>query len=129
MKKFFLTLFLVVLLTIPAIAGAAEFNITFGWNANTETDLAGYKVFASTSVDGAKSEILDIGAPATQGISNPLPEGHYWFWLMAYDEAGNPSTYAGPIEQVLEAPDEPPAQPTGFVIIKIMIIDVQNSNP
>jgi len=53
MKKFLLSIILVIMLTGPVMAQTAVMDVTLQWDANTESDLAGYNVYWNT----------DSGAP------------------------------------------------------------------
>jgi hypothetical protein len=62
--------------------------------ANTEADLAGYKVHVGTS-SGAYNKTYDAGNKTSFTISN-LPKGvTYYFAVTAYDKVGNESRYSG----------------------------------
>ncbi len=73
----------------PSTTGSA----TLLWNANSDTDLAGYKVYVGTQSGG----YTFTGSPFTVGNVtsfnvNNLPKGQtYYFALSAYDTAGNES--------------------------------------
>lgn len=75
MKKVFMVL-AILLFALPALA----FDVTLQWDANTETDLAGYKVYYGTTQGGPYQ-----GTGATEGdspITMPL----------AQDENPDPAT-------------------------------------
>ncbi|MEO5956720.1 MAG: fibronectin type III domain-containing protein, partial [Nitrospiraceae bacterium] len=69
---------------------------TLSWNANTEPDLAGYKVYQKTSLTGAyTSPIITIPKGTTTytvtGLTAPTT---YYFVIKAYDTAGNESPFS-----------------------------------
>ena len=83
MKKSFLTVLFLFALTSLACAGT---SVTLQWNANTETDMAGYRVYQ----DGEK--IADIACMASDTAcctwtSGELNEPHEWY-VTAYDTDG-----------------------------------------
>ena len=86
-----------------AFAGSATLN----WNANTEPDLAGYKVYYGTSPrsgncpGGGYASNIDVGN-ATSRVIGDLPEGHvYYFSLTAYNSAGNESVCSAEVSKVM----------------------------
>jgi hypothetical protein len=59
------------------------------WAANSEADLAGYKLHIGTS-SGIYNQTVDVGKVTSYAIS--LPKGvTYFFAITAYDKAGNES--------------------------------------
>jgi hypothetical protein len=62
---------------------------TVTWAANSESDLAGYKLYVGTS-SGIYNRTIDVGKVTSYSIS--LPKGStYFFVLTAYDNSGNES--------------------------------------
>ena len=62
---------------------------TVTWAANSEGDLAGYKLYVGTS-SGIYNRTIDVGKVTSYSIS--LPKGStYFFALTAYDSSGNES--------------------------------------
>jgi fibronectin type 3 domain-containing protein len=63
------------------------------WKASTDSGgsgLAGYKVFRSTSSTGT---FVQIGTATTTSYADPTLKGiTYWYYVVAYDKAGNNST-------------------------------------
>jgi hypothetical protein len=106
---------------------AQAMNVTFTWDANTESDLAGYKVYYGTSSGGPYT-----GTGATQGSSpvviplsflvnaglpeytlNNVPNSTYYFVLTAYDSEGLESGYSN---QVAASPPVTQYQLTASVV-------------
>ncbi|MBT8439452.1 MAG: DUF1080 domain-containing protein, partial [Gammaproteobacteria bacterium] len=105
---------LLVFLLFPAHAFGAE--ASFAWEANTEADLAGYRIFYGTS-SGNYTHYVDVGN--TTGYTHTgLQDGvTYYFASTAYDTAGNESGFSTEIEvdtsgQQNPNPD-PPSIPPG----------------
>ena len=73
---------------------------TISWNANTEPDLAGYKVYYGTSPrtnscpPGGYYDKIDIGN-ATSHTFNNLAKGKiYYFSITSYDKNNNESCFS-----------------------------------
>lgn len=125
----------VVLMLLVSSVFAASLKVT--WNANTETDLAGYKLFYTAPTDNgwalasgkysftgaAWSHNLDVGNVTTYTLSN-IVAGPYAVTLRAYDTANNLSAMADPgtayyyIESTNGIPpiDVPPGKPVQVII-------------
>ncbi len=84
-----------VSLTIAAATQPTTGTVTLSWVPNSESDLAGYKVYRATASGGYGAPIATIPAGTTQYISSGLAKGFtYFFVITAYDEAGNESPYS-----------------------------------
>ena len=98
MQKKALKIYVVMILTLTIKTFAWAGTATLSWNPNTESDLAGYKVYFGT-VSSTYTQSVDVGltsTPATpQYILNNLVEGNtYFFTITAYDTSGNQSGYS-----------------------------------
>ena len=124
----FLT-FLLPIAFFPNLASAKD--VTLAWDANRETDLAGYKIcYGKTSggpYDGSGSTDGDspIVVPLSTLLdpSNPeftvhgLPRGTYCFVTTAYDTEGFESLYSN------EACTSPPNSPPNLAPILLLLLD------
>lgn len=103
-------LLLVMLLGFCSLAHAGTVNIA--WNANTEGDLAGYRLYYGETprAQGAYSQSVTIGQKDATAWTLSVQPGVYYFALTAYDESGNESGFSA--EVMAEVPaDEPPGKP------------------
>lgn len=100
-----LSLVFVVALAGSAHAGTAVLN----WNANSESDLAGYKIYYDTASKAGNcpsgyANNVNAGNVTNYTINN-LPEGHvYYFQLTAYDTSNNESgcsTNPGEVNKIM----------------------------
>lgn len=80
-----------VTLTLAAAPPPTTGSVTLTWTANTETDLAGYKVYRATSSGGYGAPIASLPANTTQYLSSGLAQATYFFVITAFDQAGNES--------------------------------------
>lgn len=84
--------FLVFQISPPTFAA----TVNVGWNANSESDLAGYSVHYGTA-SGSYTYHINVGNKTSQLITNLSTGATYYFAVTAYDAAGNeslPSTEA-----------------------------------
>lgn len=98
----------VLLLAPNAWAGI----VSVQWNANTEDDLAGYRLYygIQSRGDAAYTETVEISDSAATSWSLELDAGTYYFGLTAFDAAGNESGMSTEVTAVIPA-YEPPGQP------------------
>ncbi len=84
-----------VTLTIAAASQPTTGSVTLFWNANGESDLAGYKVYRATTSGGYGAPVATLTAGTTQYVSSGLTKGFtYFFVITAYDQTGNESPYS-----------------------------------
>lgn len=84
------------------------------WNANSETDLAGYKVYHGTASRTYGPEI-DVGN-VTEWLIPTTLEGEYFFAVTAYDTSGNESDYSEEASHFFD--QTAPAVPAGILLIE-----------
>ena len=87
-----------VKLTVNAPATSSA---TLTWNANTESDLAGYKVYRKNTASGAYGPpIMVLQGNVTTYIATGLQIGTtYYFVVTAYDLSGNESPLANEVSK------------------------------
>ncbi|RED57933.1 S-layer homology domain-containing protein [Cohnella phaseoli] len=105
----------------PAGLSAASGNasVSLSWLANSENDLAGYKVYRSTDHGATWDAGTNVaGRSVTSYIVSGLTNGvTYRFALTAYDTSGNESEKSAGAEATPQAPPvetAPPAAPRGL---------------
>lgn len=108
-------LIFIIILLLP-ISTAFGADVTFEWDPNTETDLAGYRLYQSdtsgvyTYGDGNQVETIPAGTETVTLYG--VPDGTWYWVLTAYDTSGNES---GPSNEVTDTLDSTaPAPPTGL---------------
>jgi hypothetical protein len=62
-------------------------QVNLAWNANTETDLAGYKVYVGTT-SGVYSTTYNVGKIISYTVTGLAPGDVYYFAVTAYDTGG-----------------------------------------
>ena len=99
-----------VLVLIPMIAFGAA-SVDLAWDANTEDDLAGYKIHYGT-VSGHYSHTIDV-YNTTQYTLKDLEDGvTYYLAATAYDAATNQSAYSEELVHTTASPNHNPANPS-----------------
>jgi hypothetical protein len=73
-------------------------TVTLSWVANTETDLAGYKVYVGTQ-SGTYGPPVTLGKVTTYQITNLTLGTTYFFSVTAYDSAGNESPHSAEVSK------------------------------
>jgi fibronectin type 3 domain-containing protein len=109
-----LTSLMLLVFCIPSYADDANAS----WDANTEPDLAGYKIHYGTE-SGTYTTTLDVGDSTTVTIDSLQANTTYYFAVTAYDQAGNESVFSDEVELFIPPPPDTtaPARPTNVTIV------------
>ncbi len=86
-----------VSLTISS--GTVNQTATLIWNANGESDLAGYKIYRATESGAYGAPIATIVGNQTSHVVSGLQIGTYFFVITAYDNAGNESAWSNEVSK------------------------------
>jgi fibronectin type 3 domain-containing protein len=119
-RTFLMVLLFATTLIIPFPVMATGIRVS--WNANTDTDLAGYNVYYGTS-SGKYSVCINVGNVTSYKIDNLAQGTTYYFIVTALDNAGNESADSEevsatiPTSVVDTAPVVDTTPPTGSIII------------
>ncbi len=128
MKKLMVVVGILLLSMFLVVNSAIADNATLLWDANSEPDMAAYKVYYGVSsgepYDGkianeGESPII-IPIDSLSDAANPtfkvtgLDKKFYYFTVTAYDEEGFESGYS---EERILSDRQPPEIPTGFKLL------------
>lgn len=87
MKKF--VSFLLFLLIVPSMC--LGYTLTISWDQNSESDLAGYKLFVGNA-SGNYPNVIKLGTVNTYTINDAIPGAIYYITIKAFDNIGNESS-------------------------------------
>lgn len=96
MKKVLLTIFLMM----GIWSNSFSYSVKIGWTANSEPDLAGYRVYYGISSRNY-SNIIDVGNITSHIVDNLELGTTYYFAATAYDSANNESDYSNEIDTII----------------------------
>ena len=131
MKKLLKRLIFLAAFFLPTLCFAAA-DITFEWNANSEPDLAGYRIYQTDTSGayaigpGSPNLVATIGRGPNPGgkeeytLTN-VPDGT-WYWVLTAFDNEVPSLESEQSDEVTKKVSSPPAKPTGFWIKLFQII-------
>ena len=83
----------------PALAG----DVALQWDLNSETDLAGYKVYYGTASRSYSAPIA-IGLQSTYTVTGMAP-GTYYFAITAFNVDGLESAFSNEVSTTVSGPD------------------------
>ena len=117
MKRFILAIAIGFFLVFGFSASQAG-QVVFEWDANSEEDLAGYRLYQTTTpgsyIYGEENAVGIIPAGTEEFTLTMNVDGTFFWILTAYDTAGNES---GPSNEVTtDVNFLPPAPPAGCVL-------------
>ena len=103
-------------------ACAAEKPATLTWDPNTETDLAGYRIYQSTVSGQYGAPVATVGTVTQYTFTLPelVTEQRYYFTLTAYDLAQNESAKSNEVSRLITAlPPLPPIPKPGTPVLLV----------
>jgi hypothetical protein len=102
---------MIFLITSSFFSGAIAAQIKLAWDANTEGDLAGYKVYYGTA-SGSYGSPVDVGKVTSYTLTGLTGGQRYYVALKAYDTSNNHSGYSTEVNGVASEPQETVSTPT-----------------
>jgi len=113
MRNKLIFVLLLFIISPSFIFGQTTWEADVSWDANTEDDLAGYKVYIGeksvANGDAATYKIVvNIGNKTTHTWINLKSDIIYYFAVKAYDTSGNNSDYSNEVAHSFQTPEPPP---------------------
>jgi hypothetical protein len=96
-------------------------QVRLAWDANSETDLAGYRMYRSTTSGSGYARVGEIPCPALDAACATFTDTglvfavRYYYVVTAYNTSGLESGYSNEVSALVLNPD-PPAAPTGLQV-------------
>ena len=118
----FLLKLLVLCLLLPLSLNA---QVTLGWDANSEPDLAGYKLYRGYEC-GVYDTIVDVGLITQYEVIGLALDQQYCFAVTAYDNEDpvNESDFSNTVTWILESDPQPIAPITD---VKITVEEIEQT--
>ncbi|MDQ7049148.1 MAG: endonuclease [Enterobacterales bacterium] len=117
------------------VASGGSLKIDLSWSANSETDLAGYKVYRRDVAGGATTTLTEFPIAATSYSDSGLTAATSYFYLVsAVDLSGNESPLSGEVSATTDAAAPPPPPPAssggggslgGFLLSILLITSIR----
>lgn len=118
MKKLLAFGVCVLFLGMLSVGFASGESIKLTWDPNSESDLAGYKIYESLVNGGPYVLNKDVGKVTELTLDMAgKPDGTIYYVATAYDLRGNESSYS--IQVFYEVDHTPPHSPSGCKVIEI----------
>lgn len=113
--KRFLSIVWGIVLVLFLVTAADAATVKISWNANTEADLAGYKLYYGIA-SGNYTSSIDVKNVTQYSVTvNPTVTTTYYVAVTAYDTSGNESVKSDEASVTVTVADTtPPAKPTGL---------------
>jgi len=86
-------------------------QVTLAWDANTETDLAGYRIHYGTA-SGSYTASVDVHNVITYTVTGLNAGQTYYFAASAYDTSGTESGYSIEVRHSIPAANRAPSAPS-----------------
>ncbi|MGD0784381.1 MAG: glycosyl hydrolase family 28 protein [Sedimentisphaerales bacterium] len=96
-------------------ATAGDAKVTLDWNNNTESDLAGYNIYRSTTSGSGYAKLNSSLLSDSNYIDHSVTNGTtYYYVVTAVDTSANESNNSSEVSAMPQLINTPPAAPTGL---------------
>lgn len=127
MRKSLKIIFMMLTILLLSVNCWADSSRQFIWDANSESDLAGYRLYQSDTAGqyefGSEFAITTIPKGSVTTTLKDIPEGIWFFVVTAYDDSGNESVPSNEVSAKID--NTSPAAPTTLRIKRPVTIIVE----
>ena len=95
--------------TFLCLLGLGAQSVTLAWNANTETNLAGYRLYHGTATRSYSTNVAVAHPATTVTVTNLQAGTTYFFAVTAYTTEGLESDYSDEVSYLVPRPPTKPA--------------------
>ena len=95
-----------IALVLLAHGAAYSADVTLTWDASSDPDVTGYKIYYGTQ-SGTYSEMVDAGSATTVTLTDLVIGTTYYIAATAYDSYGYESDYSNEVQYTASADDPP----------------------
>jgi len=101
---------------------------TVSWNANTESDLAGYTIYYGLN-SGSYDENVWVGDVTSFKVVNLVENRKYFFVVTASDVSNNDSLFSEEVSIFVSAPEKPPTPTIEWIDTEAdtMVVEIDSS--
>lgn len=110
-EKYIVGIFAAVCCMALGVSEVSAGSATLTWNANGESDLAGYKIYYDTASHvgncpaGFGGNVVNVGNVTTYAFNNLTAGQTYYFQVAAYDTSNNQSACSSQVSKTIPAAD------------------------
>lgn len=90
----------IILIIVLSVSNLFAGSVTASWKANSEPDIAGYKLFIG-KVSGVYSDSIDVGNTTAIEVNDLDDRSKYFFAVTAYDSTGNESSFSNEVSKMV----------------------------
>lgn len=111
---------------ISVSASAKDFKTILTWDANTEPDLAGYRIYKSETSGSDYQKIGEVGLVTTYEDDFSVPDGQsktFYYVVTAFDQTNLESDHSNEVSEIFNG-NVPPGSPHNLHITVTTVVKI-----